>query len=175
VKSNDYASRFVETPEKLREYFEYQFQASFSDCGNLGYSISSSRYMLAVGKVREIAMAEIGRKLTEQIATGRWGLVTNWATLQVTGLAGAYDQLIARLRVVDVKGSTIRLQCNIFRLDENGHMERVAGVEQETTWVRVIGHGQVSPAPLPEYFSHFLNKFEFGSDDGQVRPLFFNS
>ncbi|MDD5276970.1 MAG: SDR family NAD(P)-dependent oxidoreductase [Methylovulum sp.] len=174
LPTNVDASRFVETPEKLREYFEYRFQPSFSDCGNLGRSISSSRYMLSVGKVREITMAEIGRQLTDQIVTGEWGLVTNWAALRVTGLAGTYDRLIAQLRVVDVKGSTISLRCDIFRLDEYDNKQLVAEVTQETTWVRIIGHGQVSPAPIPDYFLNFLRKFQFDKDNAHIKPLDLN-
>ncbi|HFD79950.1 MAG TPA: SDR family NAD(P)-dependent oxidoreductase, partial [Gammaproteobacteria bacterium] len=69
----EHASRMVHDPALDQEVFEYIFQPTFKESANLGRTIIYTSYLLWIGKVRELFMAEIGRKLVKQISSGEWG------------------------------------------------------------------------------------------------------
>ena len=86
-------------------------------------------------------MSEIGPQLVPQISSGEWGLVTNWADVQITGEANTYDNILARFWIGNIAGSVIPLHCDFYKILSDKRMERIAYVEQETTWVEIVGHG----------------------------------
>ncbi len=138
--------------------FEYDLQVGFKECGNLSRTVYYTSYLQWVGKVRELFMSDIASELVPQVASGDWGLVTNWAELNIFNEAKCYDKIKARFRLGKVYDSVIPLHCEFFKVEDNGNLLPLAHVTQETTWVEIIGHGQVIPALFPPYFKNFLDK-----------------
>ena len=166
-----HASRMVRDPVLNQEVYEYVFQPTFKESANLSRTVFYTSYLAWIGKVRELFMAEIGHKLVSQIASGQWGLVTNWADVQIFAEASAYDRVVARFRLGRLSGSVIPLYCEFYRLDGDDHQVLLARVEQETTWVEVIGHGVVRPVEFPAYFSEFLRRTQQPDDSPGMARL----
>lgn len=141
-----------------QQIYEYQFQPAFKECANLSRGVYFTSYLAWIGRVRELFMSDISSDLVPQISTGKWGLVTNWAELRIFGEASAYDQVRARFWLGNVIDSVIPLQCEFQRVLPDRSVERLAYAAQETTWVQVIGHGKVTPAPFPPYFAEFIER-----------------
>lgn len=136
--------------------YEYSLQPAFKECANLSRSIYFTSYLSWIGKIRELFMSKIGDQLVPQISSGEWGLVTNWCDLKIYGEATAYDNVLAKFRLGKVSGAVIPLECEFFKVLADNSLVRLAFVEQETTWVEIIGHGKVKPAKFPVYFDEFL-------------------
>ncbi len=165
-----HAGSFSFDQEKNQKVYQYLLHPTFRECANLSRGVFYSSFAMWMGKVRELCMSAIGPQLVEQIATGEWGLVTNWADVRILGEANAYEPIAARFWVPEVNGSRIRLCCDFSKLKLDRSMERIAIAEQETTWVAVIGHGQVKPAPFPPYLAEFLDAMQ-QARDGRLIPM----
>jgi len=155
--SLDHGSRYVYDAVSGKEVYEYLFRPAFKETSNLSRTVYYSSYLAWAGKVRELFMADIGEQLVAEIGSGRWGLVTNWASVEVNGHIKAYEPVLARFRLGEVEGSVIPFACDFYRITTGDTWERVARVEQETTWVRIIGHGHVQPAQMPVFLSEHLS------------------
>jgi acyl-CoA thioesterase FadM len=113
-----------------------------------------------MGKVREIAMQPIAERFVAQLATGRWGLITNHSEILILGEPRPGDVIEARFsvnRARNLPESAVDLHFDFRRIDRNGLQERVAFGEMRTTWVALLGHGQVKAEPLPDYFRDFVD------------------
>jgi acyl-CoA thioesterase FadM len=155
--NSKHAARKVYDEEGGQEIYEYIFQPTFKESANLSRSVFFSSYLAWAGKVRELALGDIGEQLVAQIATGEWGLVTNWADLKIINEVYSFENILARFRIGKVFNSIIPLRCEFFKLIKGEKSVPLAVVEQETTWVEVMGHGQVRPAPFPGYLSSYLD------------------
>ena len=148
---------YMHYDENLGQFvYEFALQPGFKECANLSRTIYFTSYLSWIGKVRELFMSKIGDELVPQVSSGEWGLVTNWCDLKVFGEATTYDNILARFRLGQVTGAVIPLECEFFKVLNDNTLERLAYVEQETTWVEIIGHGKVRPAEFPDYFNQFL-------------------
>lgn len=151
------AERWDFDPETQQPVFEYTFIPTFKESSNLDKSVYFTHYLVWTGKVRELALAEIGVRLASDFSSGQWGLVTNWADLKVVGETFSYQPLLAVFRIGKVYQSVIPLSCEFYKLVDD-KLQIVAVVSQETTWVEIIGHGKVKPAMFPEYLAQYLEK-----------------
>lgn len=140
--------------------YEFSLQPGFKECANISRTVYYTSYLSWIGKVRELFMSYIGDQLVPQISSGEWGLVTNWCDLKIYGEATTYDNVLARFRLGKVSGAVIPLECEFFKVHDGNSLELIAYVEQETTWVEIIGHGKVKPAEFPDYFDEFLKLTE---------------
>jgi len=166
-----HASRMIRDPMLDQEIFEYVFQPTFKESANLSRTVFYTSYLAWIGKVRELFMAEIGRDLVAQITTGDWGLVTNWADVKIFSEVSAYDRVVARFRLGKLNGAVIPLYCDFYQLTDHGLGGLLARVEQETTWVEVVGHGLVRPAAFPSYFSAFLKRTQQSDNHRKVSTV----
>jgi len=159
-----------------QEIYEYIFQPTFRESANINRSVYFTSYLVWAGKVRELALDEIGQQLADQISTAEWGLVTNWADLEIVNEVYSFERILAKFRIGKVVGSIIPLRCEFFKLVENSDPVPLAIVSQETTWVEVIGHGKVKPAPFPGYLQKYLDrtrqKVEFPDDTKCFKGVF---
>ncbi|GAB4194912.1 MAG: hypothetical protein Tsb002_26890 [Wenzhouxiangellaceae bacterium] len=153
-----HGARNIHDAEREQEIFEYIFQPAFRESANLSRTAYFTSFLAWTGKVRELALADIGEQLVEQIATADWGMVTNWAKLQVVGEVLCFERVLARFRIGKVVGAVIPLSCEFYRIRDDHSLEPIARVEQDTTWVEVIGHGKVRPAEFPEYLANYLER-----------------
>lgn len=156
--SQAHGARRVHDDEHEQEIFEYIFQPAFRESANLSRTAYFTSFLAWTGKVRELALGEIGEQLVEQIATAEWGMVTNWAKLQIVDEVFCFERILARFRIGNVVGAVIPLSCEFYRVREDGTLEPIARVDQDTTWVEVIGHGKVRPAEFPAYLADYLER-----------------
>lgn len=132
----------------------------FKECANLDKSILFTHYFEWMGKIREMAMQPIVEPLGAQLATGQWGMVTNGSAVRVLGEAQLGDTIEVRYwvqRAPHQPDATIDLRFDWRRIDRQGRQERIALGEMRTTWVALIGHGQVRAEPMPDYFQAFID------------------
>jgi enediyne polyketide synthase len=132
----------------------------FKEGTNLDRSVSFTHYFDWMGRVREIAMQPVLRPFVAQMATGRWGMVTNSSWLRVLGEPRLGDTIEVRYstqRAPRQPESTLDLRFDWRRLDWDGHQERVALGQMRVAWVALVGHGQVRAEPFPDYFRSFID------------------
>ena len=153
-----HSARFIFDPDGQQEIFEYLFQPTFKESANLSRSVYFTSYVAWTGKVRELILSEIGGNLVEKITTGEWGLVTNWAEVRIVDEVYSFELVLARFRIGKVSGSVIPLRCEFYKILDSANFKPLGWVEQETTWVEVIGHGRVRPAPFPDFLENFLER-----------------
>ena len=138
---------------------ELRFVVSFQESSTLGRRVPASKYLTWMGKMRELVTSPGAPSLVARIATGDWGLVTNWADVRVTGEATANDVIQMRFWADEPTGSEVTFYCDFWRVGPNlATPERVAFGAQKATWVRLVGHGQVAPEPFPPDFADFLHR-----------------
>ncbi len=53
--------------------------------------------------------------------------------------------------------SVTELTFDFRKILPNGKFERIAWLEQQTTWVEIVDHGVVNPAQYPDYYMKFVN------------------
>jgi acyl-CoA thioesterase FadM len=148
---------------------ELRFVVSFQEASGLSRHVPASRYLAWMGKMRELITSSNVPELIPMIATGEWGLVTNWAEVRVLGEATAND--VVQMRFWGTKpavGSEIEFFCDFWKLLPDGTKERLAFAEQKATWVRLVGHGQVVPEPLPPALAEFITRM--GPRSNVARP-----
>jgi NAD(P)-dependent dehydrogenase (short-subunit alcohol dehydrogenase family)/acyl-CoA thioesterase FadM len=148
---------------------ELRFVVSFQEASGISRRVPASRYLAWMGKMRELVTSSSVPQLIEQIATGEWGLVTNWGEVRVLGELTANDVVQMRFWTDRARGSEVEFFCEFQKVLPGGRLERVAMGEQKATWVRLVGHGQVVPAPLPPCLAEFIERM--GPRAPESRPL----
>jgi len=151
------AERWVYDSDNQQNIFQYTFVPTFKESANLDKSVYFTNFLIWTGKVRELALAEIGVQLADDLATGDWGLVTNWADLKIIDEVFSYQPILAIFRIGKVFNSVIPLTCEFYKI-VGDELKLIAVVGQETTWVEIIGHGKVKPAMFPDYLEKYLDK-----------------
>ena len=99
------------------------------------------------------------RKIGDQFATGKWGLVTNKTHMKILGEITIKDQLEMRLWVSssgDRTNPTMNLTVEYRKILSDGGYERLAWCEQQVTWVKILDHGIVEAEVYPEYYWNFV-------------------
>ena len=132
---------------------------TFRDNRALGGGIYFSNYFTWMGKIRELAVSPILGGLAEDMAGGAWGMVTNHASVRIVGdvaASGVIENRAWMERTTGRDDSTIELRFEWHHRLPDGRCEPIAEGEMQITWVRVIGHGQVEIAPLPQYVRDYI-------------------
>jgi acyl-CoA thioesterase FadM len=150
---------------------QLRFVVSFQEASSISRHVPASRYLTWMGKMRELVMSGSIPQLAKQIATGEWGLVTNWGDVHIYGEATANDVIQMRFWTEkNSRDSEIEFLCDFWKLRPDGTMERVALGEQKATWVRLVGHGQVVPEPLPDYLQDFIESMGPRGNNARTLP-----
>jgi acyl-CoA thioesterase FadM len=140
--------------------FVVRWPVTLRDGANLDRSVHFTLYADWMGKVRELAMQPIAAAFGGQLNTGRWGMVTNSSQLTILAEPRLDDVIEARYwvqRAPQQPRSTVDLHFEWRRIRRDGSVERAALGEMRTTWVALVGHGQVRPEEFPEYFQKFID------------------
>jgi acyl-CoA thioesterase FadM len=140
--------------------FMVRWPVTIRDGANLDRSVHFSLYADWMGKVRELAMQPIVHAFGTQLSTGRWGMITNSSQLTVLAEPRLDDIIEARYwvqRAPQQPRSTIDLHFEWRRIASDGTIERAALGEMRTTWVALVGHGEVRVEDFPEYFQTFID------------------
>lgn len=141
-------------------HFHHQFPLQMDDVSTLGRRVSLSRYFAWMGKLRELALYPVMKPIAEAAATGRWGAVTNSSELEVLGDVRGDDRMLGILHAVrmpDSDASTIDLAFEWLRVRGDNPPVAVARTTMRTSWVEILGHGQVAKRPLPDFLRGFLD------------------
>lgn len=139
--------------------FIHRFPLNFKPNAQLSRTVYFSNYFFWLGEVREMSAWPILRKISEQFATGKWGLVTNKTHLKILGEATAKDQVEIRFWVssnINHDNPFMDLTFDFRKILHAGRYERLAWCEQQVTWVKILDHGKVEAEPYPDYYWKFV-------------------
>ena len=153
--------KIIEGGPQGQTVFVHRFPVTFMPAGQLSRKVYYSHYFFWAGEVREASAWPVLKKIADQFSTGEWGGVTNYARLKVLGEATTNDQIEARLWASGnggPKNSVLDLTFDFRKVLPEGGYERLAWIEQQTTWVRILDHGTAKVEPYPEYYETFLEK-----------------
>jgi acyl-CoA thioesterase FadM len=136
------------------------FPVTFMPAGQLSRHVYYSHYFFWAGTVREASAWPVLGKITDQFSTGKWGGVTNFADLKILGEATTHDLVEVRMWSSGNGGpqnSSLELTYDFRKVLPAGGYERLAWLEQKTTWVRILDHGAAKVEPYPEYYGAFID------------------
>lgn len=146
--------------EANKQVLVLRWPVSLKDTANLSGSVYFSNYFNWMGKVSQIAMWPVWQHLTQQLATGQWGLVTNHAQTRILGKTKPHDAIEVHCCISNVSGSNwaIDIYYDWRKILSDGGRERIAWSEHRATWVQIHGQGGVSPHPFPDYLQTFIDR-----------------
>lgn len=140
--------------------FVHRFIPDFKTFSNISRSIYFSHFFNWMGSAREMSSLPVLDKIRALTETGRWGLVTNWASIEVLGECRNKDRVVeARMwcgKISGSKNSSATLTFDWVSKGENGIEERIATGQMGFTWVEILDHGIVRPAEFPDYYKDFI-------------------
>jgi enediyne polyketide synthase len=140
--------------------FVHRFIPDFKTFANLNRSIYFAHFFNWMGQSREMSSLPVLDKIRALTETGRWGQVTNWASIEVLGECRNRDRVVeARMWCGLVGGSqnsSATLNFDWVSLGENGIEERIATGQMGFTWVEILDHGIVRPAEFPTEYGDFI-------------------
>lgn len=152
--------KIIEGGPQGQGIFVYRFPVTFMPSGQLSRHVYYSHYFYWAGKVREASAWPVLKKIADQFATGRWGGITNFAELKILGEATTHDLIEVWLWASGnggPKDSVLDLTYDFRKVLPDGGYERLAWLEQQTTWVRILDHGVARVEPYPDYYGAFLD------------------
>lgn len=143
---------------KEQNPFVVRWPVSYQDTANLSQSIYFSRFFSWMGKLRDLSIWSIRDTLGEYLATGKCGMVTNFANTQIFGEAGINDVIEARFWVTNISGtmaSTVDFYCDWFKVSAQETCEQIATSTLRMTWVN-FGESSAKPNSLPPFLASFI-------------------
>ncbi len=157
------------------EAFAMRIPLGFRPNAQLSRTVYFTNYMFWIGEIREVSIWPVLRKVVDQFATGKWGIVTNHSHLRILGEATARDHMEIRFWALNNYGpadSTMDLSFDFRKILPDGRYERLALCDQQVTWVRILEHGVVKPEAYPAYYWDFMKPMlPVNEDVDVVEPL----
>lgn len=151
-----------------------RYHVSYQEASGPSGAVYFPHYAYWLGKLRERSTAQPTKgRLATLLATGRWGMVTNYSEIFVEGDLHADDIVEGSLWISGIRGrfnSTNDMGAEWCRLSDDGVLTRVAWAKLSTTWVEILGHGKVTPRPQPAFFEDFLRPMAVRQGDA-LRPV----
>lgn len=146
--------------EANKQVLVLRWPVSLKDTANLSGSVYFSNYFNWMGKVSQIAMWPVWQLLTEQLATGQWGLVTNYAETRILSKAKPHDEIEVYCSIGNPaqSNSAIDIYYDWRKILANGDRERIAWSKHRATWVQILDDGGVLPHPFPNYLQTFIDR-----------------
>ncbi len=145
----------IETKELL-----LRWPVTFKEAANVDGTVRFTALVDWMGKAREIAIMPIVRELSEQLASGQWGMITNDSGVRVLADARLGDVVETRFSIYPNPTrpeTTADLHLEWRRVTPDGTGVPLGEGWQSVTWVRNINRGQVRPEPLPTFFRDFID------------------
>jgi len=138
-----------------------RFPVTFKEASNLSRTLNFSNYFAWIGKLRELMIQPVMEKVVEKFASGKWGMVTNYAETEIFQEAKAGDVIEGKFWLDKVSGnnnSTLNLCFEWLKILPNGQNQKVASSSMSTTWVEIIGHGVVRVRPFSSFMQEYVQK-----------------
>ncbi|MFT3776263.1 MAG: SDR family NAD(P)-dependent oxidoreductase [Minicystis sp.] len=139
-----------------------RFRVTFKEVTTSLHGVQFDTFADWMGRIRELAIVGIGPELVADFASGKWGMVTNHSNIRIVGKVGCFDLIDGRMRVKRAYGrfgSSIDLQFEWARIDEDGEARTVAFSDMTTTWVEILDHGLVEVRPFPGYMQRLIDAY----------------
>jgi acyl transferase domain-containing protein/acyl-CoA thioesterase FadM/NAD(P)-dependent dehydrogenase (short-subunit alcohol dehydrogenase family)/acyl carrier protein len=152
--------RLIKGGPQGQAVFVHRFPVTFMPVGQLSRHVYYSHYFFWAGTVREASAWPVLGKIADQFSTGKWGGVTNFADLKILGEATTHDLVEVRMWSSGNGGpqnSVLDLTYDFRKVLPTGGYERLAWLEQKTTWVRILDHGVAKVEPYPDYYADFID------------------
>ncbi len=133
------------------------------EAANLSRGIYFSTYGEWLGMVRELGIQPINDRLLPQLATGKWGLVTNESEIEILGDWQPNDTIQVRLWIMpddQMPDSSLQLYYDWQKVTPQGNYERLAFGYLRASFVEIMGHGEVKVTQLPDYFQQFIQRMK---------------
>jgi len=133
------------------------------EAANLSRGIYFSTYGEWLGMVRELGIQPINDKLLPQLATGKWGLVTNQSEIEILGDWHPNDTIQVRLWIMpddQMPDSSLQLYYDWQKVTPQANYERLAFGYLRASFVEILGHGEVKVTQLPDYFQQFIQRMK---------------
>lgn len=144
--------------------FIHRFIPDFKTFANLGSGIYFSHIFNWMGLAREMSSIPVLEEIRQLTESGKWGQVTNWASIEVLGECRNEHRIVeARMwcgKLGGSKNSSATLSFDWVSRGEHGVEERIARGQMGFTWVEILAHGVVQPAPLPRSYFDFIKTME---------------
>ncbi len=142
-------------------FFYVRWPVSYRQVANFSQTVYFSNFFSWIEQVRDLALLPIRQTLGEQLATGKWGMVTNLAEVEILGEAGLDDVIESRIGIGNVsasQNSTVDFNYDWLKVLPNGDKERIAVGKLRMTWVKLTKNAPPQPLPLPEFIQGFINQ-----------------
>jgi enediyne polyketide synthase len=152
--------------------FIHRFIPDFKTFANLGSGVYFSHIFNWMGQSREMSSIPVLNEIRTLTESGKWGQVTNWANIEVLGECRNHHRIVeARMwcgKLGGSKMSAATLSFDWLSVGENGVEERIARGQMGFTWVEILTHGVVQPAPLPQAYFDFIKTMEAQNEQPNV-------
>ncbi len=142
-------------------FFYVRWPVSYRQVANFSQTVYFSNFFSWIEQVRDLALLPIRTTLGAQLATGQWGMVTNFAEVEILGEAGLDDVIESRIGIGNVSGSqnsTVDFNYDWLKVLPNGNKERIAVGKLQMTWVKLTKNAPPQPLPLPKFIQQFINQ-----------------
>lgn len=154
-----------------QEVFVNKFIPNFKMFADVDRDLYYPHFFTWMGETRELSAVPVLDQINQAVSSGKYGLVTNSARLDVVGTRMGEDNIMqVRLWAGRPVQSTVELFFDWTSWEKDRPVERIAVGHQKTTWVEILGHGLVKPEPLPAFYADFLARMSPRNDAPDSLP-----
>lgn len=149
------------TAENNQKVLAISWPVSYKETSNPSQSVYFSNFFNWMGRVRDISILPIREPLSQLLAQGKFGMVTNYAQIKNLGRAGLNDIVKVMFwvtRKIESVNSTVDFHYDWQKMLPDGSYERIALGLLRMTWVQISQDGVAEPKPLPDFLNQFLER-----------------
>ena len=139
----------------MPRWYEYRHVVTFDDTNVVG-NVYFTQYLHWQGRCRELFLREHAPEILQNLDDGML-LVTTHCSATFLAELRAFDEVVVRMRLADLRQNRVRLQFEYLRQDQGGAV-LVAGGEQEVACMRRHGE-QLEPVHLPKTLRQALDPY----------------
>ncbi len=151
----------------------YRFMVTFKDVTTANREVNFDTYADWMGMIRERAIATVASEMVPDFVSGQWGMVTNHSKVDIFSPLKCMDLVEARLTIKRVYGqcnSSVDMQFDWLKITDDDLETLAARSVMATTWVEIIGHGQVRVKPFPRYMQQLVEDYLPASGATDLNP-----
>jgi len=150
--------------------FERRSVVTFKECAMRGKHVQHTQYIGWMGEMRENSLLYLVPDMVLKLSDGLSGMATNWTDVNVVGEAMMGDVIVARIWQVSMTDASVVLGCDFSKVLPGNRLERLAYVEQATTWVRLDGRNDPTKEQFPKFLFDALKSMEPHANREQMLP-----
>lgn len=143
----------------MRKYYEYRHRVCFEETNVVGnvYWVNHLRWQ---GRCREMFLRDHAPDVLDLIGKGLY-LATLHVSCDYLSELAAFDEVVVRMRLGEVRQNRVRFDFEYFRppADGAGDEERIARGEQEIACLQRQEDGGLVPVPVPQSLAEALRAY----------------